>query len=76
MCIGASFATMEIKIVLATMLQRFRFELPERARVDPRVAITMAPRGGLPMTVRSRGEGIRVPGGVRGRVNALVRLPG
>jgi cytochrome P450 len=75
MCIGASFATMEIKIVLATMLQRFRFELPHGARVDPRVAITMAPRGGLRMTVRSRARAIRAPGGVRGKVNELVRLP-
>ena len=75
MCIGASFATMEIKIVLATMLQRFRFEVPEGARVDPRVAITMAPRGGLPMTVRKRGQALRAPGGVRGKVRELVALP-
>jgi cytochrome P450 len=75
MCIGASFATMEIKIVLATLLQRFRLELPDGARVDPRVAITMAPRGGLPMTVRDRRAPLRAPGRVRGRVRELVRLP-
>jgi cytochrome P450 len=76
MCIGASFATMEIKIVLATLLQRFSLEMPERgARVDPRVAITMAPKGGLKMRVRGRGERVRPPGGVRGRVCKLVQLP-
>jgi cytochrome P450 len=74
MCIGASFATMEIKIVLAAMLQRFRFELPPGARVDPRVAITMAPRRGLRMTLRSRSQPIRGNGGVRGRVRELVRF--
>ena len=75
MCIGASFATMEIKIVLATLLQRFRVATPDGARVDPRVAITMAPRRGLRMRVRSRGEAPRSPGRVRGRVRALVDLP-
>jgi len=75
MCIGASFATMEIKIVLATLLQRFRMELPDGARVDPRVAITMAPRGGLKMIVRRRDAPAPAPGKVRGRVVSLVDLP-
>jgi cytochrome P450 len=75
MCIGASFATMEIKIVLATLLQRFRLEIPEGARVDPRVAITMAPKGGLSMRVRSRTDSVRAAGGVRGGIRDLVRLP-
>jgi cytochrome P450 len=75
MCIGASFATMEIKIVLATLLPRFRLEMPDGANVHPRVAITMAPRGGLPMIVRGRGERARPPGGVRGGIRSLVNLP-
>ncbi len=75
MCIGASFATMEIKIVLASLLQRFRMEMPEGARVDPRVAITMAPRGGLRMIVRPRSAPQGSPGRVRGRVLALLDLP-
>lgn len=73
MCIGASFATMEIKIVLATMLQRFHLELPSGARVDPRVAITMAPRGGLPMTVRGREQSLQ-QSRVSGKVRSLVKL--
>ncbi len=75
MCIGASFATMEIKMVLATLLQRFHLEMPEGARVDPRVAITMAPKGGLRMRVRGRKEQARAAGGVTGRVRTLVSLP-
>ncbi len=74
MCIGASFAIMEIKTALAILLQRHRLELPARALVDPRVAITMAPAGGLPMLVRGRGHSTRAPGGVRGRVREMVRL--
>ncbi len=75
MCIGASFALMEIKIVLATMLQRFRFELRNEAVVDPRVAITMAPKGGLLMRVRRRTDPPAAPVRVRGKVRALVELP-
>jgi cytochrome P450 len=76
MCIGASFATMEIKIVLATLLQRFRFEMPEGARVEPRVAITMAPKGGLRMTVRRRDDPVASRRRVGGSVRELVDLPG
>jgi cytochrome P450 len=75
MCIGASFAMMEIKLVLSTLLQRYRLELPEMARVDPRVAITMAPRGGLRLTVRKRSDPRRPPGSVRGKIRDLVTLP-
>jgi cytochrome P450 len=76
MCIGASFATMEIKIVLATLLQRFRVELLPRARVDRRVRITMAPKNGLPMRVRPADHGWRgAPRDLRGDVRDLVELP-
>jgi cytochrome P450 len=75
MCIGASFATMEIKLVLAMLLSRFRLELPPGSRVDPRVAITMAPRGGLRMTVRPRGSVPRRVAPFRGKVRKLARWP-
>lgn len=74
MCIGATFAIMEIKIVLATMLQRYRLELPDSARIDPRVAITMAPASGLPMRVRRRSD-LRRTSTVRGKIRELVQLP-
>jgi len=73
MCIGASFATMEIKLVLATLLQRFHLEMPSGTRIDPRVAITMSPRGGLRMTVRDRKTALK-HSSVSGRVRALVKL--
>ena len=65
---------MEIKIVLAILLQRFALELPDGARVDPRVAITMAPKGGLRMVPRAKGSRLR-HGRARGKVRALVDLP-
>ncbi len=51
MCIGASFASMEMKIILAMLLQRFRFELKPGARIDRTVSITLSARHGLPMRV-------------------------
>jgi len=51
MCIGASFAMMELKIVLAILLQRFRFELLPGTRIDRFFSITLAPRPGLPLRV-------------------------
>lgn len=75
MCIGASFAMMEIKIVLAMLLSRFRLDLPEHSRIDPRVAITMAPKRGLRMTVRGRGESTRRPAAWTGKVRELARWP-
>jgi cytochrome P450 len=74
MCIGAAFALLEIKIVLAILLQRFRLELEPGARVDRRVAITMAPKHGMPMRLhRADGAWKRDPS-VRGDIRELVHL--
>ena len=78
MCIGAAFATMEIKIALAMMLQRFRVERLASTRVDQRVAITMAPRDGLRMRIR-KADGAwaaarRALPAVRGNIRKLVEL--
>lgn len=75
MCIGAAFAMMEIKLVLAMVLSRFRLELPRESRVDHRVAITMAPHRGLEMIVRSRGEAPARAKGFRGKVRTLADWP-
>lgn len=74
MCIGAAFATMEIKIVLAILLQRFRFELVPDARIDRRVAITMAPKHGMPMLLHRAGTSWRRSGEPRGDIHSIVEL--
>jgi cytochrome P450 len=79
MCIGAAFATMEIKIALAMVLQRFRLERADSTRVDRRVAITMAPKHGLVMRIR-RPDGAwsaarRGLPDVRGNIREIVELP-
>jgi cytochrome P450 len=76
MCIGASFAMMEVRIVLAMLLQAFRFELAPGARVDRFMSITMSPTPGLPMRIhrQDRRFGLQRPGGFRGNVARMLAL--
>jgi cytochrome P450 len=76
MCIGAPFALMEIKIVLAMLLQKYRLELTTGAKIDRRVGVTMAPAKGLPMIVHKQDH--QFEGGtvsVRGNIREMVALP-
>ena len=75
LCIGAGFAMMEIKIVLAMLLQRYRLQFVPKVKIDRRGVIVMAPRFGMPMQVRKQDyqftQGV---GGVRGNVRDMVKL--
>ena len=51
MCIGASFATTEAILVLATIAQKFRLQLLPGHVVVPRPGLTLAPKYGIRMTV-------------------------
>ncbi|HKP61421.1 MAG TPA: cytochrome P450 [Polyangiales bacterium] len=56
-CIGNHFAWMETQLVLATWLQRARFELVDaEALPQYEPLITLRPRGGIQMRVRARLE--------------------
>lgn len=73
MCIGMSFALMEIKLVLALLLQRFRLELPAQTQVNHHVKVTLAPKGGVPMHVHLQDRCFgKMP--VRGTIHKLVDL--
>lgn len=50
-CIAAGFAMMEMKVVLAMVLQRYRLTLVPQARIDRTVRISLVPSNGLPMIV-------------------------
>lgn len=72
-CLGAGFALMEVKLVLAVLLQRWRPELRPGTRIDCGGLMVSQPRQGLPVTLArpgGRGPDIEVRGGIRG----LVRL--
>jgi cytochrome P450 len=77
LCIGAGFAMMEIKIVLAMLLQRYRLQFVPAMQIDRFGTIVMAPKHGMPMQVYQQDhqftQGV---GGVKGNVREMVRLPG
>ncbi|BAY87134.1 cytochrome P450 [Calothrix parasitica NIES-267] len=74
-CIGAGFAMMEIKIVLAMLLQKFRFQCLPQQKITYKALIVLAPKGGLPMLVsqqdRDFHQGV---GEVKGNIGELVEL--
>jgi cytochrome P450 len=74
MCIGRNFALMEMRLLLALLLGRFRFE-PCQARVDPCMSVTMSLRSGLPMRIR-KADGAWEQGWapVRGDIHRYVDL--
>lgn len=54
-CIGQAFAMQEILTVLAVLLPRFRFGLPDGdMEVMPQSRITLRPRGGMRLTIAHR----------------------
>ncbi len=55
LCIGNSFAQMELTMVLATLAQRYRLRLaPGQPPVEPLALITVQPRDGLPLIIEPR----------------------
>jgi cytochrome P450 len=56
-CIGATFAQIESKVVLARLLQCFDFELLNEKEIHPYMGATLEPRPGVLMRVRRRGIG-------------------
>src|SRR6266576_4729511 len=55
-CIGASFAMMEIILVLATIGKKFRLELESDDPVEIYPAMSLRPKDGVKIVVRSRQE--------------------
>jgi cytochrome P450 len=53
-CIGQGFALLESALVIASLAQRFRFELESGMTVAPEPLVTLRPRNGIRMTIRAR----------------------
>lgn len=74
-CLGAEFAMIEMKIVLAIMLQRFRLSILPGQTID-RVGITGSlPRRGIKVRVEKQDRAFDITP-VRGTIHRLVELPG
>jgi len=54
-CIGEGFAWQEALLVLATLVERWRFELAPGQTIRPRPSVTLRPDGPIKMILRSRG---------------------
>lgn len=50
-CIGNNFALMEMQLVLAMLVRRFKVRLVPGHRVEPEPLLTLRPKGGMPMTL-------------------------
>ncbi|WP_276308579.1 cytochrome P450 [Thermoflavimicrobium daqui] len=70
MCIGAGFATHEMKIVLSILLQHYRFSVVSHAKIEPN--ISMRPIHGMPIRIfpQDRQFPHNIP--VRGIIHQLV----
>jgi enediyne biosynthesis protein E7 len=51
LCVGQPQALIELSIVVAMVLQRYRLSLPPGVTVAPRALLDMVPAGGVPMLV-------------------------
>jgi len=74
MCIGATFAWFEIKIVLAMLLQRFRLELVPNQRIDRYFGITLAPSPRVLMRVLRPDRPFARAAPVHGNLHEMVDL--
>ncbi len=72
-CLGATFATMEMKLVLSVILQRYRLRLPQNARIDLGGSPLATPKQGMPVRL-ARLDSKPAKSAVQGNIKKLVDL--
>jgi cytochrome P450 len=72
-CLGATFAHTELRMAIPVILQRFRIEVPQGARVDRGGTVLSFPKGGLDVYLREQDRRF-VSSNVRGNIHDLVKL--
>jgi len=73
-CIGSNLALLQMKLVLAMILKRYRLAFEAKTHVEPMLNITMAPRHGLWMRIHDDWEFHAARGVVRGSIHKLLTL--
>jgi cytochrome P450 len=53
-CIGSNFAMMEAILILAAVMQKYRFTLDDKHKVIPQPSITLRPQKGIFVRVERR----------------------
>jgi len=73
MCPGSNLAWQELMITIAMLLQRFRFEIVDHAKVDRIVKLGLLPKQGLPMKIHLQDrEFSKSVKSIRGNLNEMV----
>ena len=75
LCLGATFAMLEIKLVLILLLNRFRLNFASAQPVNRVGNIVLAPQHSITMRLTSPESPFPPGGGVRGTVRQMVELP-
>jgi cytochrome P450 len=72
-CLGATFAQAELRLAIPVILQRYRIDVPQGARVDRGGTVLSFPKGGLDVYLRKQDRRF-FSSNVRGNVHDLVRF--
>jgi cytochrome P450 len=72
-CVGARFGVLFLKIAIAMILRRFRITIAAGARIDFRVAVTVSPRGSVPV-ILSPQDGRFRKNPIAGQLTKYVRI--
>jgi cytochrome P450 len=73
LCLGHSFALLELKLTVARIMQRFRLNVVPGSTIDAVVQLTLRPREGIPMTVHKQ-DGSFAAGSISGNIHRMVDL--
>jgi len=73
MCLGYQFAMLEMRLIVARVLQRFTLRVVPGARIEAACRLTLSPAAGIPMTVHDPREDYRSVG-VVGNIVELVEM--
>lgn len=74
-CLGASFAMMTMKIVVAMVLKRFRLAVVPDAKINRKVAITLGVKNGMPVHITPQDrQFFKSKTRIRGNIHEMVCL--
>jgi cytochrome P450 len=72
-CLGQSFAQLELKLAIARIMQRFRLTVVPGSAIDAFVQLTLRPRHGVPMTVHAQDRAFAASP-VTGNIHGMIEL--
>jgi cytochrome P450 len=73
LCLGYSFALLELKLTVARVMQRFRLGVVPDALIDGVIQLTLRPRNGVPMIVHAQ-DGAFAAAPVTGNIHQMVDM--